>query len=38
VPGYLCIHVLLKFIVRFGLATFAVYRLALAALVVWLLV
>ena len=37
VTGYLCIHVLLKFITRFGLASFAIYRVALAALIVWIL-
>jgi undecaprenyl-diphosphatase len=34
VVGYLCIHWLLKFIGRIGLAPFAVYRFALAALLV----
>jgi undecaprenyl-diphosphatase len=34
VTGYLCIHVLLKFITRIGLLPFALYRLALAALIV----
>jgi undecaprenyl-diphosphatase len=37
VTGYLCIHVLLKFIARFGLLSFAIYRVALAALIVWIL-
>lgn len=36
VTGYFCIHWLLKFIGRFGLAPFAIYRLALAALIVFL--
>ena len=35
--GYLCIHVLLKFITRIGLLPFALYRLALAALIVLML-
>jgi undecaprenyl-diphosphatase len=34
--GYLCIHWLLKVITRIGLAPFALYRLALAALIVYL--
>jgi undecaprenyl-diphosphatase len=37
VTGYLCIHVLLKFITRIGLLPFALYRLALAALIVLML-
>lgn len=37
VTGYLCIHVLLKFIARFGLLSFALYRLALAAVIVMVL-
>ena len=32
--GYLCIHVLLKFITRIGLMPFALYRVALAALII----
>ena len=36
VTGYLCIHWLLKFIGRIGLAPFAFYRFALAALIVFL--
>jgi len=34
--GYLCIHWLLKVITRIGLAPFALYRFALAALIVYL--
>jgi undecaprenyl-diphosphatase len=34
VTGYLCIHVLLKFIARFGLLSFALYRVALAIVIV----
>ncbi|MGH8251730.1 MAG: undecaprenyl-diphosphate phosphatase [Steroidobacteraceae bacterium] len=34
ITGYLCIHWLLKFIGRIGLAPFALYRFALAALIV----
>jgi len=34
VTGYLCIHWLLKIIGRIGLAPFAIYRFALAALIV----
>lgn len=34
--GYLCIHWLLKIIGRIGLAPFAIYRFALAALIVYL--
>jgi undecaprenyl-diphosphatase len=37
VTGYLCIHVLLKVIARIGLLPFALYRLALAALIVLML-
>ena len=37
VTGYLCIHVLLKVIGRIGLMPFAVYRLALAAVILVLL-
>ena len=36
VTGYLCIHWLLKIIGRIGLAPFAIYRFALAALIVFL--
>jgi undecaprenyl-diphosphatase len=36
VTGYLCIHWLLKVISRIGLAPFALYRFALAALIVYL--
>jgi undecaprenyl-diphosphatase len=38
VTGYLCIHVLLKFITRIGLLPFALYRLVLAAVIVLILV
>ena len=37
VTGYLCIHVLLKFIGRFGLFPFALYRVALAIAIVLVL-
>lgn len=36
ITGYLCIHWLLKIIGRIGLAPFAIYRFALAALIVFL--
>jgi undecaprenyl-diphosphatase len=35
--GYLCIHVLLKFITRIGLMPFALYRVALAAMIILIL-
>jgi undecaprenyl-diphosphatase len=35
VTGYLCIHVLLKVIERIGLLPFALYRLLIAALIVF---
>jgi undecaprenyl-diphosphatase len=38
VSGFLCIHFLLKFLQRFGMLPFTVYRLLLAAVIVYVLV
>jgi len=37
VAGYLCIHALLRFLGRFGLLSFALYRVALAIAIVSIL-
>jgi undecaprenyl-diphosphatase len=35
VSGIVCIHFLIRFIERIGLLPFTIYRLLLAALIVW---